>query len=324
MAFLKFQNKARKHKARKHKASTVLATHSKTPFGGMLRPWLAASNGSLDSYSGGSGWQPFLEQPLMSCRQLLYSSALGEIAVRDNDRISFWRMGHGGKVIKFVARIKCQGGRSACYAGTCLFLFRWTGREKALTMMCRHDRALQDFYSVRVPQVMCDVEGYGDVFALLSGAGRGHATVYQQRAVREFVVLFKILPERWLDVSIPTVCFIPGWQTTICDGWRRWWHDGSHKSVFVLHIYRTWSSTSAFDTFRSREHVKEFPVENDVFYASRRVVWVHDCMGVLSVLDVGKEDAPWRPCFMFSCDPDQYAFTRNVSDVKQAWMGACA
>jgi hypothetical protein len=49
---------------------------------------------------------------------------------------------------------------------------------------------------------------------------------------------------------------------------------------------------------------------------------VHDCMGALSVCDVRK-GAVWRPCFMFSCQSDQYAFTRNVSDVKQAWMGAC-
>jgi hypothetical protein len=284
-----------------------------------LHPWLPACNRLLDPFA--NNWRLQDSPP----HQLLHSSALGETAVRADDRISFWRMRHGGKVIKFVARIQVQEGcLAACYAGTCLILFR---QDNQVTMMCRHDGAFQDLCSFRVQQSVCDIQGYGDVFALSSPATSATAaTVYQQRAVREFVVLCKITNGHPVLYFMPFVYFIPGWRTTICGGWKHAWRYEFRRAVFSFRIYQTWSSTSAFtspfttafDTFRD---IDESPVENVRFH-NRCVAWVHECMGMLSVLDVRKGSV-WRPCFMFSCDPDQYAFTRNVSDVKQAWMGVC-
>jgi hypothetical protein len=301
------------HAKREAEASTsACLTHISSQ---MFRPWLPVCNRSLEPFSS-----PDWFSSTYSSRRLLHSPALGEIAVVDHDRISFWRMSHGGKVIKFVARIKCQGGGPACYAGTCLFLFRLSCREKAVTMMSRHDGALQDSYSFRVQHSVWDIQGGGDVFALFSGGG--HATVYQQRAVREFVVLYRIaIVGQSVLVFMPFVCFVRGWQTTICNGYIDSWDDELQKCTSSFCIYRTWSCTNGFDTHRSRDYVEELP-RKPAHFRKRRVVWVHDCMGVLSVPDVGKGSL-WRPRFMFSCDPDQYAFTRNVSDVKQAWMGVC-
>jgi hypothetical protein len=303
--FMKRNEWKRERKQGKHQC--LPDTHFKS----MLRPWLPKCNRSLEPF-------PNPDPLLYFCRQLLHSPALGEIAVRDYDRVSFWRMSHGGKAIKFVARIQVHGARSVCYAGTCLLLFRQNGREKQVTMMCRHDGAFQDFYSVRVQQSTIDIEGHGDLLALSSHSA---ATVYQQRAVREFVVLYRIAIGQSVLVFIPFVCFVRGWQTTVCKGFRDAWDDGSRKSVLVFEIYRTWSCTNGFDTARSRDYVEESPRRFE-YFTKRHVVWVHDCMGVLSVLDVEMQ-AAWRPRFMFSCDSDQYAFTRNVSDVKQAWMCAC-
>jgi hypothetical protein len=322
-----------------------------THFKSMLRPWLPKCNRSLEPFPN-----PDWVSSTYSSHRLLHSPALGEIAVVDHDRISFWRMSHGGKVIKFVARIQVQGGGPACYAGTCLFLFRLSCREKAVTMMSRHDGALQDSYSFRVQHSLScrekavtmmsrhdgalqdsysfrvqhsvwDIQGGGDVFALLSCGG--HATVYQQRAVREFVVLYRIAIGQFGQSVLticPFVCFVRGWQTTICNGYRDSWDNELQKCTSSFCIYRTWSCTNGFDTHRSRDYVEELP-RKPAHFTKRRVVWVHDCMGVLSILDVLFPDVGkgslWRPRFMFSCDSDQYAFTHNVSDVKQAWMGAC-
>jgi hypothetical protein len=286
---------------KENKASTsACLTHISSQ---MFRPWLPVCNRSLEPFPNPD-------------RRLLYSPALGEIAVRDDDRISFWRMSHGGRVIKFVARIQIQGGPSACYAGTCLFAYSWTVLRKAVTLMSRHDRGYQDFFSVQIDQAICDIGGHGDLLAILLPSA---TTVYQQRAGSQFVVLSKIIIGFSALDFMPFVCLVPGWQTTICDGYESRWDFAWQECVIYFRIYRTLPKTSAFNYSWSREYVEE---SSPVNFSNRFLVWVHECMGVLSVLDV-RVGASRRPRFMFSCQPEQYAFTHNVSDVKQAWMGAC-
>jgi hypothetical protein len=268
----------------------------------IFRPWFATCNRLLTSAPE---------------RRVYYSPALGEIAVCHRTHISFWRIHHGGRLIKFVARVRVGAEFSACYAGTCLMV-RVGFDNEAVTMICRHEYGLQDVHSVRVTQHVKGLRGCHDLLAMDC---LGYTIVFQQRSPRQFLLLQKIifpfsLRQHVHSLCMPFVAFVPGWHSTVCSGWE------IVRGAIVLEMYYKWSSKCAFDSCRWRKYCEESPTIHTYFGFNRDTVWVHDCMGALSVCDARK-GAVWRPCFMFSCQSDQYAFTRNVSDVKQAWMGAC-
>jgi hypothetical protein len=240
------------------------------------------------------------------------SSELGEVAVFSDTDITIWRMSPGGAVINFVARIGAMDP-FVCYAGTNLMVRHIVAMEDTLTIICRRTRgSFSTACNGIFPGTVCQICANGDIFAVRFADVCGcFANVYRVHASQRLVLLHQIVSTQCARLPL-----LLDAQVTKC-----------HAYLLLPRTERTQVSfyiTPAGTRLESRpytsEHVGltpnyvEEPVADGYF---RKPVWVHDSIGLLNLMKRRK------PCFMFSCLPDQYAFTRNVSDVKHAWMGAC-
>lgn len=239
------------------------------------------------------------------------SSELGEIAVFGDTDISIWRLSPGGAVIDFVARIGAVDP-FVCYAGTNLMVL---AMEDTLTIICRRTRSsFSSACNGTFSGSICEICANGDIFAVRFADVCGcFANVYRVHASQRLVLLHQIVSTQW--------CLLPlllDAQVTKCHAYLLLpCTEQTHKVSFCI--------TQAGTRLESRpytiEHVGLTPNYEEEAVADgyfRKPVWVHDSIGLLNLMKRRK------PCFMFSCLPDQYAFTRNVSDVKHAWMVACA